>query len=276
MRGRERQRNHSLRVASAFFRIAVARAMSYPMSLALTEFAALIPLFTYFFVARLIEKNTASVGGDYFTFVVIGLIANYVLAVGIKDFGRELELAINQGRFEVLLVEPIPSRVIPFGFIEWPLVRRIGAAVAVVAISLALGAKYAIAGFIPVFFLLLLGVLATMAVGVVSGSVRVLAKESDPVVTVYGLAVQVLSGVFFPLSVLPPFLRWMSWTLPHTYVIDAARKVLMPRGDELPGMSPGTATLALIVFNLAALPIGLWLWGRALNFGRRVGVIGGY
>jgi ABC-2 type transport system permease protein len=269
-------RTRSLRVASAFFRIAVARTLSYPMSLVMGELVAVVPMFTYFFLARLVDKNTASVGGDYFTFVVIGLMASHVLAAGLKDLSQELELAINQGRFEALLVEPISSRAIPFGLIEWPLVKRIGAAVVIVGVSLLLGAEYSAAGFVPALFLLLLGVLATLAVAIASGSVRILAKESDPLLTFYTLAVQVLSGVFFPVSVLPPFIRWISWTIPHTYVIQAARKVLMRGGADLPGISAGKAALALVLFNLTVLPLGLWLWGRALNFGRRVGVIGGY
>lgn len=261
---------------SAFLRVAFSRAVSYPMSLVMTEIGAVIPIFVFFFVARLVDHSGTSVGGDYFTFAVIGIITTHALNGGLQGFGHELDVAIKQGRFEALLVEPVPWRALPFGLSQWPvLVRMIAASVAVV-VATALGADIRVAGFLPALLLLLLGVFATLSIGIVAASVKVLSKQSDPVLTLYQLAASVLGGAFFPLSVLPPFVRAFSWAIPHTYVIQAMRRVLMPGGDGLSGLSAGQAGLALLGFDLVLLPFALWLFGRSLEVGRRLGVLGGY
>ena len=118
--------------------------------------------------------------------------------------------------------------------------------------------------------------LASLAIGVLSGSVVVLAKRGDPVLTLYTIAASLLSGALFPVELLPAWLRWLSWLLPQTYVISALRHLLMPQGELLPGASIGQAVLGLSVFVLIGLPLALWVFGRAMEAGRRMGVLSGY
>ncbi|MGH2572291.1 MAG: ABC transporter permease [Actinomycetota bacterium] len=264
------------RVATAFLRAAMARAASYPMAFVMTEFAALIPILVYFFVARLVEVSGPSVGGDYFTFAAIGIITTHALNAGLQGFGHELDVAIKQGRFEALLVEPVPWRALPLGLAEWPiLVRTSGAAVSF-AVAIALGGDFRAIGFVTAVVLLLLGTLAALSIGIIAGSIKALSKESDPVLTLYQLAASVLAGAFFPLELLPPVVRVLSYTIPHTYVLQAMRRVMMPAGESLPGLSAGEATLILVGFNLILLPAALWFFGRSLEVGRRLGLLGGY
>jgi ABC-2 type transport system permease protein len=264
------------RVASAFLRVAIARAASYPMSFVMSELGALVPIFVYFFVARLVETSGPSVGGDYFMFAVIGIITAHALNAGLQGFGHELDVAIKQGRFEALLVEPVPWRALPLGMAEWPVLVRTSAAGLAFLVAMALGADFRTAGFLPALLILLLGTLATLSIGIIAASIKSLSKESDPVLFVYQLAASLLAGAFFPISLLPPAVRVLSYTIPHTYVIQAMRRVLMPAGDSLPGLSAGEAMLVLVGFNLLLLPVALWLFGRSLEVGRRLGLLGGY
>lgn len=264
------------RIGGAFVRVAFAHAISYPMSFMMSELLALVPILVYFFVARLVERSGASVGGDYFTFVVIGVVGAHALNGGLQGFGRELDVAIKQGRFEALLVEPIPWRAIPFGLAEWPILLRTSAAVIAAMAAVALGADVRPGGAIAALGLLVLGVLATLSIGIVAGSVKVLSKESDPVLVLYQLAAAILAGAFFPVSMLPSFVQPLSWAIPHTYALQAMRRVLMPGGGAMPGFSAGEAALALLAFDAVLLPLSLWLFGRSLEVGRRLGLLGGY
>lgn len=264
------------RVASAFLRVAIARAASYPMSFVMSELAALIPIFVYFFVARLVDHSGPSVGGDYFTFAVIGIITTHALNGGLQGFGHELDVAIKQGRFEALLVEPVPWRALPLGLAEWPMLVRTSAAGLAFLMAMTLGADLLAVGFFPALLILLLGTLATLSIGIIAASIKSLSKESDPVLVLYQLAASVLAGAFFPLSLLPPAIRALSYTIPHTYVIQAMRRVLMPAGETLPGLSAEQAILMLLGFDLIFFPVALWLFGRSLEVGRRLGILGGY
>lgn len=271
-----RNARRALQVAGAFFRVGYQFALSYPLTLLMSVVGAIVPVFVYFFVASLVDEIDASVGGDYFTFVIIGVIALYVLSSGIEGFSVEIAMAIQQGRLEVLLVEPIRWRLLPFGLTVWDATFKSMAALFILGISLLLGAHFSIRGIPVALVLLALGLLASLAIGILAASVRILSKRSDPVVVLYTLAASVLSGVFFPVRLLPDYLRQLSWVIPHTYAIDGLRKVLMPGGASLPGLSTAETILALVAFNAVVFPLALWIFGRSMDYARRMGILAGY
>jgi len=103
----------------------------------------------------------------------------------------------------------------------------------------------------------------------------IVSKRSQPFVTIYGLAASLLGGALFSIEQLPDWLRWVSFLIPHTYVINSARAVLMP--DPGVFVIPfGVAAPALLGFNLVFLSVGFWLFSRSLQFARREGILGGY
>jgi ABC-2 type transport system permease protein len=138
-----------------------------------------------------------------------------------------------------------------------------------------LGANYVLSGVLRFVVLLILGVFASMGIGIVSASLMVLAKRGQPLLTLYGMASSLLAGAVFSVDQLPPFLKALSWLIPHTYVINSARTVLM----EDPGTFSipfNTAVLALLIFNLVIFAGGLWLFTRSLRYARKMGMLSGY
>ena len=243
----------------------------------LTQIQSFVPMLTYYFVAALVPAEGPRLGGDYFTFVVIGVVSIRVLVTGLADLSSELDTAIQQGRFEMLLVEPVRWRFLPFAMVQWSfLVRLITVAVMILG-SLLLGAHYRLAGVPMAILLTVVGTAATLAIGLVAMSVKVLSKRSDPVMAVYLMLGQVLSGAYFPLQVLPRPLRLISYLLPQTYVIAGNRRLLMPGGSEqIGGPSSIEALIALVAFCVVAYTIALWILGRTMEYARRIGVLGGY
>jgi ABC-2 type transport system permease protein len=138
-----------------------------------------------------------------------------------------------------------------------------------------LGADLVLSG-LPAFLLIfLLGMLACNAIGILSASMIVLAKRSSAILGLYGLAASLLGGALFSIEVLPAWLRPFSYLVPHTYVISASRDVLVP-GDVGTGMPLSHAIAGLLLFNLVAFPLGLYAFTRALEYSRRMGLLGGY
>lgn len=267
---------HARRIAGAFLRVAVRLALSYPLSFFTSQARMIVPVFTYFFIARLLNRSGPSVGGDYFTFVVIGLAAMGTMQAALQALSKELDRAINQGRFEALLCEPVPWRALPLGLVQWSIVSGFSATVLLMLASLPLGAHYQATGFPLALVILALGTTASVGIGMLSAGGKILTKRSDPLLMVYGMVAGLLSGALFPLSLLPDWLRVFSWLIPHTYVIGAARGVLMPGAGTLSGPSGAEAMVGLLIFNIVVFPIALWTFGRALNIGRRLGLLGGY
>lgn len=259
----------SVQVAGAFFRIGLQQDLSYPLGFVTAQLGALLPVFIFFFVSRQFDRP------GYFAFVLIGLVATRVLDAGVRGFSTEMDIAINRGWLEMFLVEPVRWRLLPISMVQWRAVQGIVNAALMMGIGIALGARFAARGVATAVAISLLGMVAGLAVGTLSASLKVLAKSGDPIIFLYGLAAQIFSGVYFQVDTLPSFLQWISWLLPHTYVIAALRQVLTP-GVDTGGMPVGEAVVALLTFCAIVFPLSLWLYGRALEYGRKLGVLGGY
>lgn len=262
-------------IAGAFFWMGYRESLSYPLGFTVGLLAPLASPVIYFFVGKLVSSS-GSVGGDYFTFVAIGLISMQVMTGGLQAFGAELDIVLQQGRFETLLVEPVAWRLIPFGLAAWPIFERTITAFLMGIVAVLLGAHISASAIPVALIVLVLGVASGHAVGVLAASVKVLAKRSDPILSLYTLAANVLSGVVFPVTLLPGPVRFLSYCFPPTYVIAVARRLLMTSSSHISGPSALQGLLLLVVFLVIVYPFALWLYGRALEYGRKVGVLGGY
>jgi ABC-2 type transport system permease protein len=261
-------------VVTAFLRMDSIEDISYPLSLMLGQLGTVAPVFIYFFVGELVGSSP-QIGSDYFTFAVIGLCVAEILQSALSGFGGSLQRAQNRGTFETLLVEPVPWVFLPFAMNLWRVILGLIGGTLVFLLGAALGAGYVWAGIPQFLALLFMGILASMGVGILSASLMVLAKRSQPVLTLYGLASSLLAGALFSVDQLPPYLRALSWAIPHTYVINSARAVLMtdPGTFSIPF---GTAMIALTGFNVVVFSIGLWLFSRSLQYARKMGMLSGY
>jgi len=263
-------------VAWAFIQVDLIDATNYPLAIVMKGLNAFVPIVTFKFVADLVSDNGPNVAFDYYTFVVIGLVAMSLLAATLNSFGTALLRLVTQGQLEMYLVEPVPWRMLPFLMLPWPGLVAISTAAIMIGLSIPLGADYMISGAPAAIGIVVLGLAATLAVGILGASVRVISKRADPVLALYTVAASVLSGTFFPIEQLPAWLRSFSWLIPHTYVIQALRRVLMPQGSVLEGPSEGQAMIALLGFAVVLYPIAMWLFGRTLEYGRKIGALSGY
>lgn len=264
-----------IRVAEAFLRLGYQQAISYPLSFVSGQLSTLLPAVIYFFVAKMLRGQGPEVGFDYFTFVILGLIGVRVMDAGLRGFSHELDTAIQRGWLEMFLTEPVRWRFLPFAMSLWPTVIALSGAVVIWGVSVILGANYVLTG-LPIAILVgVLGLLAGLAIGTMAGSVKVLAKSGDPFLLLYSLIAQVFSGVYFTIDVMPAPLRAISWVIPQTYVNLALRKALMPRSEGISG-STLQSLLVLAAFVVVLYPLSLWVYGRALGYGRKLGVLSGY
>ncbi len=117
--------------------------------------------------------------------------------------------------------------------------------------------------------MLIAGSLSFIGVGVMGSVLPLLFPERGSQMTHVIIAVLLLvSGVYYPVSVLPPLLQKLAVFSPATYVLDGTRQALLE----------GTPTLELwpyiwptIIMGLIAIPLGLWVFGQAERYAKRTG-----
>ena len=117
--------------------------------------------------------------------------------------------------------------------------------------------------------MLLAGSLSFVGVGIVGSILPLLFPERGSQMTHVIIAVLLLvSGVYYPVEVLPDFLQKMSVFSPATYVLAGTRLALLE----------GTPTLQLwphiwpaLLMGVVAIPVGLWIFGLAERYAKRTG-----
>jgi len=263
-------------VSFAFLGLGLSTALKYPLGFISEQIRVLGPVIVYFFIAGFVEAEGPEVGGDYFTFVMVGIVAMQTLNAGLRALTNQIELSVTRGWFEMILIEPVRWSVLPFAMAQWPVFKAVVTAIVVSLTALVLGATIDVSGVPAAIGVGALGVIAGLAIGALASSVKVLAKRGDPLLTFYSLAAMVFSGVYFPVDQLPDVLRWASYLFVHTYVISGMRHALLPIDAGLTGPHHTVSLLVLIAASVVLTPIAIWTFGRAMEFGRRMGLLAGY
>lgn len=264
------------RSARAFYVVGKSDALAYPLAFMLSVFSRLTNVFLYYFVARIVTTDESVVAGGYFAFSVVGTLVLWVLGAGLELFGTFVQRTIDQGHLELYLVQPVAWPLLPFLWFQWLVVERLIAGVVTIGVAYVLGVRFATDRILLATLVLALGVAATHAIGVIAASVRLLSKRADPVLLGYTVASTVFSGLFVPVQVLPGPLQALSWLIPHTYVVDALRQLLLEDGEASSRISVSGALLALLVFSAVAYALGLRLFTRSLHYARERGILGSY
>lgn len=252
---------------AAYLRLDIIEERMFPLSTGMRYLAVVVPVFLYYFQAEFLGTQA-----DYAA-TLIGISVAAGLWDALSGFTGRLMFAQERGILETYLVEPVSWKLIPLAMNLWRSASGIFLGVIMMVVGWALGADMEMAKF-PLFFVILaLGVVACNAVGIFAASFLVLFKRGEPVITLYGMVAAILGGTLFSITVLPNWIQWMSYLVPHAYVISAARDVMI-EGSQDGGMSTAAALGALVAFSAIAFPVGLRVFNRSLEFARKQGLLG--
>src|SRR3972149_1559777 len=116
---------------------------------------------------------------------------------------------------------------------------------------------------------LLAGSLSFVGIGIVGSILPLLFPERGAQMTHVIVAVLLLiSGVYYPVEVLPPILQKISVLSPATYVLEGVRAALL----EDAGMDRLiTFIVPAVIIGLAAVPLGLQAFALAQGYAKRAG-----
>lgn len=225
--------------------------------------------------------NIGQVGNDYVSYVIIGLAYSQLMQTSISAPLQSLSGAYWSSRLEPLLRAPVPLRTVVLADCLWYYLNdlvTIGVYVLVGAIfgMRVAGGSALVAGL----GVLVLGCVSVLGFGFMSASMFNLINakgHSEPVEWLVRTLQRLVCGVYFPVTVLPAFLRGLGGLMPQTYVLDCVRRLLMPsypQGPTLPAhtflaMSPQAVNVFSTVFLTALfLPLGLWAFKKGLDKAR--------
>ncbi|MFZ2671798.1 MAG: ABC transporter permease [Enterococcus aquimarinus] len=161
-------------------------------------------------------------GFSYMEFIVPGLIMMSVITSSYSNVASSFFSQKFQKNIEELLIAPVPTHVIIWGFVIGGLGRSILVGTLVTVISLFFVPLNVYSWGIVVATLLMTGILFSLA-GLLNG---VFAQSYDDVSIVPTFVLQPLTylgGVFYAISMLPPFWQTVSKINPIVYMISGFR-----------------------------------------------------
>lgn len=116
---------------------------------------------------------------------------------------------------------------------------------------------------------LLIGSISLTGVGIVASILPLMYPERGAQMThIIQAAFLLVSGVYYPVSVLPEWMQTLARLSPVTYVLDGIRGSIM---DGMPTGELMQYILPLIIFGVVSLPVGVWAFMRAEAYAKRTG-----
>ncbi len=244
----------------------------YRMSFIMQVFGIAFGVVTFFYVGRLVGNAAAPYlaryGGDYFSFVLIGIALDSYLTTGLTSFVGRLREAQGAGTLEAMLMSPTrPELLIVFSSL-WDFAWTTFQIVVYFALGVVFGLSLSRANFPAALIVLVFAVVPFVALGILAASIIMITKRGDPLTWMVGSLFTLFGGVMFPVTMLPTWLQPVANLFPTTIALDAMRLALL-QGAPLAALLGDIA--ALLLFALILAPISLIAFRFAVDVARRDG-----
>jgi ABC-2 type transport system permease protein len=261
-----------MRILRAFLARDLFIARSYRVALIAEVVTGLANLLLYYFISRTFESASADLGAapDYFAFAAVGAAVAVVLHASMAATAVSIRQEQLTGTLEATVSQPVSPAGLALGISGLPF---LGAGVRVAAYlglaSALLGLDLSDADFAGAALVLVTTAAALAGVGVASAAMVLVVKRGDAITGLLSFTIVMLSGAFFPISVLPDWLQPIGEVLPTRFAFDGLRAALF-------GGSWSDDVLWLLVYAVVLLPLSVLAFARAMAHTRRAGTMAEY
>src|SRR5690242_10031945 len=210
-----------MREIGAMIRAAWLAEASYRLNMLFSLASLLTMVVPLYYVANALQSTMATrisaESSQYFAFVLVGATTYMFIAACTSALPSALASAIGKGTLEAFLGTPTNWATLFVGMsgynILWALVR----ASVMITMGVALGARVAIHGLIPLTLVVLLLVLAYGGIGLVGAALLLRYRTTGPLLNGVLTVSALLGGVYYPTYVIPSWLQQISKAMPLSY-----------------------------------------------------------
>jgi ABC-2 type transport system permease protein len=248
---------------------------SYRTGMLLRLAASAVTVGVFFFVSRAFgtaAPGLTDVGGSYFAFVLIGIVAQEFLAQAVGGFGGALRESQTTGTLEFMLLGPSRLGTLLFSSTLWLHASAALGAASYLILGGLLGVQFSVdlAATVVGFVLMIVGF---TGMGLLAGASVIVVKRGNPIGWALRGGSVVLGGVFYPTEVLPPLLQAIGLLLPVTHALDVLRGSMLA-GQDVIALAPQIAMLA--VLSVAYLAAGVVACAGAIRYAQVDGSLAQY
>ena len=203
-------------------------------------------------------------------YLLVGTITWRFLGLIFEQMGETIAWERWEGTIEYTFMAPVPRLTHLAGMCGATLVRALGFSVAILgAVALFVPVDLTRANPLSALVLLATGAVAFIGLAIGSAVFPLLWTEKGlQMAYIVQAVVLLVSGVYYPTSVLPGWMQALSVVSPATYVIHGMRAALL-EGADLAGVWPDLWPALLV--GAISIPLGLRLFLFAERYAKRTG-----
>lgn len=266
-----------MREAMALIRARWLTIASYRMQTVFSFFGLIVSVVPIYFISKALQPMMANSienqGGQYFAFVVLGLISYAFISTATGALHATFSSDISNGSLEAVLATPISMPALLAGMFGqafiWTVLRTsmvlLGAAV--------LGAHIVWSKALVALLVLTLTILTYVPMGIIAAALVLAFRTTGPLPTAITAVSMLLGGVYYPTTAIPSWLAMASRGVPLTYGLRALRRTFL---DGAP-LSAVAGDLAILCgFAIVLFAIALLAFSMAWTYARRAGTLAQY
>ena len=226
---------------------------------------------TIVFIAKGIEATGGQIDVDQVTTILlIGAVVWAYLGIIFEILTETVAWERWEGTIEYTFMAPLSRPIHLFGMGLFAIVYGVIRAVLLFGVvALFFSLDLAGANFAAALLVLLVASISFIGIGMMTAVLPLISPEKG---TQLGFVAQglllVVSGVYYPVSVLPEWMQWLSVISPATYALDGIRDAIID-GASVTDMWPNIWPLILI--GMVSIPLGLEVFRRGERYAKKHG-----
>ena len=231
-----------------------------------------------FFVYRLasslavvyIGKAQATNAPDLVVFLALGTLVWAYLSAIFDNIAEMIQWERWEGTIEYTLMAPVRRTTQMLGVsifsIGYGLLRTV---LLLGGTALFFDLDLGRANYLSALVVLLVGSLSFVGIGIMASTLPLLSAERGAqMVFIISALLLLISGVYYPVDVLPRWMQWLATVSPATYVLDGTRAAIL----EGAGVGDlGRELLLLLLIGIVSIPAGVWVFLRVERYAKRTG-----
>jgi len=207
-------------------------------------------------------QGVSGSGGSYIEFMIPGLLMMTMITSVMTGLPRAIAYERDVGTLTGFLVAPIHRISIIAGKVLGHVIQGLIQGVSSLILAILLFGITIHGNILWVLLTLFLGVFSFVGLGIVLTSVAEDEQTASMIMMTLTMPMLFLSGIFFPIQMMPSFMQTIAYCLPFTYAIDAIRRIMI-FGVAL--TSVGVDLLVMISFGVVMLLIAIPTFNRAMT-----------
>lgn len=224
-------------------------------------------------VSENFQANTGTT--NYVAYLLIGSTAYIIVTRALWDVANWVRFEQQVGTLEAIFITPTSSLVLAAGVSVYSALRSVTAGLIAYLLGCLIFRVNPLEGNVWLALLFLFcGLPAVYGLAFLFGALVMKIKEMNAMLALIGWSIAFLMGVYYPLTMLPPFFNALALLLPATWLVNGVRSAILGVGFFLGTWYYDFAVLLLL--SLVVPIVSIWVFKRTEQHIRQTQGIGQY